>query len=103
MPDVHIVTSTSAQGTGREANADRMAQQFTRRPNTVYVRTPGAVDVFAAWDVASERGAWTGRWTEPDGVVNISGTCRRPVAARVTAPGAREIARAAKDQFRSRG
>jgi ketosteroid isomerase-like protein len=74
VPDVHIVTSTSAQGTGREANADRMAQQFRRRPDTVYVRTPGTVDVFAAWDVASERGEWTGRWTEPDGVVNISGT-----------------------------
>jgi ketosteroid isomerase-like protein len=74
MPDVHIVTSTSAQGTGREANGERMAQQFTRRPDTIYVRTPGAVDVFGQWGVASERGEWTGRWTEPDGVVNISGT-----------------------------
>lgn len=72
--DVHIVTSTSAQGTGREANAARMAQQFARRPDTIYVRTPGEVDVFAAWDVASERGTWTGRWTEPDGVVDIAGT-----------------------------
>jgi ketosteroid isomerase-like protein len=73
-PDVHIVTSTSAQGTGREVNADRMAQQFKRRPDTVYVRTPSTVDIFAAWDVASERGEWTGRWTEPDGIVNIGGT-----------------------------
>jgi ketosteroid isomerase-like protein len=74
MPDVHIVTSTSARGTGREVNADRMAQQFKRRPDTVYLRTPRGVDVFAAWEVASERGEWTGRWTEPDGVVNIRGT-----------------------------
>ncbi len=74
LTDVHIVTSTSAQGTGRDVNATRMAQQFARRPDTVYVRTPVAVDVFAAWDVASERGTWTGRWTEPDGVVDIAGT-----------------------------
>lgn len=72
--DVHIVTSTSAQGSGRDVNGQRMAQQFERRPDTVYVRTPASVDVFRAWDVASERGEWTGRWTEPDGVVDVSGT-----------------------------
>lgn len=74
LPDVHIVTSTGAQGTGRDVNGTRMAQQFARRPDTVYVRTPTSVEVFAAWDVASERGDWTGRWTEPDGVVDIRGT-----------------------------
>jgi ketosteroid isomerase-like protein len=74
MPDVHIVTSTSVQGTGREVNGRRMAEQFARRPDTVYVRTPTALDVFAAWAVASERGEWTGRWTEPDGLVLVSGT-----------------------------
>lgn len=74
MPDVHIVTSTSTQGSGRDVNSRRMAQQFERRPDTVYVRTPAAVDVFPAWGVASERGEWTGRWTEPDGVVQVSGT-----------------------------
>ena len=36
--------------------------------------TPSAVDVFPAWGVASERGEWTGRWTEPDGVVQVRGT-----------------------------
>jgi hypothetical protein len=74
MPTVHIVTSTSAQGAGREVNAARMAQQFKRRPDTVYVRTPSAIAAFTAWDVASEQGEWTGRWTEPDGVVSIGGT-----------------------------
>ncbi len=74
LPDVHIVTSTSAQGSGRDVNGQRMADQFARRPDTVYVRTPSAVDVFAAWGVASERGEWTGRWTEPDGVVQVRGT-----------------------------
>lgn len=73
MPDVHIVASTSAQGTGRDANGQRMADQFKRRPDTVYVRTPVTVDVNTPWAVASERGEWMGRWTEPDGVVEIGG------------------------------
>ena len=74
LPAVHIVTSTSSQGSGKGVNGQRMADQFTRRPDTVYVRTPSLVDVFAAWNVASERGEWTGRWTEPDGVVQVRGT-----------------------------
>jgi ketosteroid isomerase-like protein len=74
MSDVHIVTSTGVQGTGREANGQRMAQQFERRRDTIYVRTPTAVDVLPAWAVASERGEWTGRWTEPDGLVQVRGT-----------------------------
>jgi uncharacterized protein (TIGR02246 family) len=74
MPDVHIVTSTSAQRAGKEANAKAMSETFARRPDTVYVRTPATVDVLAPWAVASERGEWTGRWTEPDGVVEIGGT-----------------------------
>lgn len=74
MPDVHIVTSTSAQGTGREVNGQRMAEQFKRRPDTIYVRTPSTVEVNTPWAVASERGEWTGQWTEPDGVVEIGGT-----------------------------
>lgn len=74
MPDVHIVTSTSAQGAGRDVNAQRMAEQFKRRPDTVYVRTTASVEINIPWAVASERGEWTGRWTEPDGVVEIGGT-----------------------------
>ena len=74
MDDIHITTSTSAQAAGRAPNQDRMAQQFQRRPDTIYVRTPSTIDVFSAWSVASERGEWIGRWTEPDGKVEISGT-----------------------------
>ncbi len=74
MENVHVVSSTSAQTAGRTANRERMRQQFTNRPDTVYVRRPTAIDVFAPWDVASERGEWTGRWTEPDGVLEIGGT-----------------------------
>lgn len=74
MPDVHVVSSTSAQTAGREANQQRMAQQFKNRPDTLYVRTPSTIEVNAAWAVASERGDWVGRWTEPDGKLEIGGT-----------------------------
>lgn len=74
LPDVSIVTSTGTHDSSREANAARMTAQFSRRPDTVYVRTPAIVEVFGAWHVAAERGDWTGRWTEPDGVVDIAGT-----------------------------
>lgn len=74
MDDVHVTTSTGARGDGKDANRERMAQQFSRRPDTLYVRTAVTVEVFSAWEVASERGTWVGKWTEPDGQVTIQGT-----------------------------
>ena len=74
MDDVHIVTSSSAQGSGKDVNRQRMAAQFKNRPDTIYVRKAITVEVYAPWDVASERGEWTGRWTEPDGVLEIGGS-----------------------------
>jgi ketosteroid isomerase-like protein len=74
MADVHVVSSTSDQTAGRELNRQRFARQFANRPDTVYVREPTSVDVFAPWAVASERGEWRGRWTEPDGPLEIGGT-----------------------------
>jgi ketosteroid isomerase-like protein len=72
--DVHVVSSTSAQAAGKIANRDRMAAQFKNRPDTVYVRKPITIEVYAPWQVASERGEWTGKWTEADGVMDIGGT-----------------------------
>ena len=74
MPDVHVVSSTSAQTAGSQGNRQRMAQQFKNRPDTIYVRTPATVQVFDSWNVASERGEWIGRWTEPDGKLEVGGT-----------------------------
>jgi ketosteroid isomerase-like protein len=74
MDDVHVVSSTSAQTAGRAANQERMAQQFARRPDTIWVRTPATIDVYAPWAVASERGEWSGGWSEPDGKMTIGGT-----------------------------
>src|SRR5262249_34025230 len=74
MADVHVVSSTSTQTAGRAANQQRMAQQFANRPDTIYLRKPTTIDVYAPWSVASERGEWTGSWTEPDGAFTIGGT-----------------------------
>ena len=74
MEDVHVVSSTSTQVAGRELNQQRMARQFANRPDTIYIRRPTAIDVYPLWAVASERGEWTARWTEPDGVLLIGGT-----------------------------
>ena len=74
MPDVHVLSSTSAQTAGRDANRERMAAQFKNRPDTIYVRRPTNIVVYPAWAVASERGEWTGKWTEPDGALEIGGT-----------------------------
>ena len=85
MEDVHVVSSTSAQTAGRRANRERMAAQFKNRPDTVYVRRPVTIEVYDAWSVASERGEWTGKWTEPDGALEIGGTYQaqwRKVAGR---------------------
>ena len=74
MDDVHVVRSTGAQVAGRVPNQQRMAQQFKTRPDTIYVRKPSAIDVYVPWAMASERGEWTARWTEPDGIVDTAGT-----------------------------
>jgi len=74
MEDVHVVSSTSAQVAGRQANQERMTAQFKNRPDTIYIRQPGTIEVYSPWTVASERGEWTGRWTEPDGRLEIGGT-----------------------------
>jgi ketosteroid isomerase-like protein len=74
MEDVHVVRSTGAQVAGRKPNQERMAQQFASRPDTIYVRQPSIIDVFLPWAMASERGEWTARWTEPDGTVDMGGT-----------------------------
>jgi ketosteroid isomerase-like protein len=74
MEDVHVVRSTGAQVAGRVRNQQRMAEQFATRPDSIYVRQPSAIDVYLPWAMASERGEWSARWTEPDGTVDMAGT-----------------------------
>lgn len=72
--DVTVVISTGATTSGREANRASFAAQFASRPDVVYVRTSAEIEVMASWNVASERGTWTGQWTQADGVTKIGGT-----------------------------
>ena len=74
MVDFTVVTSTGETRSGREANRAAFVAQFASRPDVVYVRTPSTVEVMSSWDVAAERGTWTGQWTQADGVTRIGGT-----------------------------
>ena len=72
-PDVVVVTSNSVHAVGRETNVRRFAEQFRTRPDVTYLRTPDEVRVFGPWGMASERGRWTGSWTDTDGKIVIAG------------------------------
>lgn len=73
-PNVIVVTSNSIHRASREANMQSFADQFRARPDVVYRRTPDEVRVFEPWLMASERGRWTGSWSDPDGKIQISGS-----------------------------
>jgi ketosteroid isomerase-like protein len=72
--NVVVVTSNSVHAISRETNVQRFAEQFRTRPDVVYLRTPDAVRVFEPWGMASERGRWTGSWTDTDGKIRIGGS-----------------------------
>lgn len=71
--NVLVQGSAGGQLAGIEANRFALGRHFERRPDTLYVRTPMLVEIFAPWSVASEQGTWVGRWTEPDGAIEIGG------------------------------
>ena len=71
--DVLVLTSTSVQLLGAQANRRYYQAQFARRPDTVWVRTPSSVGAPSSWQIAHEEGDWTGQWTEPDGRVELRG------------------------------
>lgn len=73
MDDITVLGSTSVQLHGAQANRAFYLAQFARRPDTVWVRTPSAVRVMAAWGVALEEGDWSGAWAEPDGPLALNG------------------------------
>ncbi|GKS90291.1 nuclear transport factor 2 family protein [Acidovorax sp. SUPP2539] len=73
MEDVLVLTSTSVQLLGAEANRRYYQAQFTRRPDTLWVRTPSSVGAPSSWRIAHEEGDWTGQWSESDGRVQLRG------------------------------
>ena len=66
-------SSNSVHAIGRATNLQRFADQFRTRPDVVYERAPDEVRTFAPWGMASERGRWTGSWTDTDGKIRIGG------------------------------
>lgn len=74
MPDVTVVSASGRGSCGQQTCRGFLARQFAARPDTVYVRTPHKLTVFAPWTVAAEEGEWIGTWTEPDGALRIGGS-----------------------------
>lgn len=71
--DCHF-TSAAAHFDGAERLEQADASLFTRRPDVVFLHHVNRVAVNENWDVASEVGDWTERWTETDGVTELRGT-----------------------------
>ena len=72
--DYHVVTSRNFEASGRIANRDWFASQYTSKPDVIYVRTPEAIQVFSKWNMASENGTWVGRWTDNGESCELSGS-----------------------------
>ncbi|MEA2489750.1 MAG: hypothetical protein QOH21_1542 [Acidobacteriota bacterium] len=68
------VTAGSGQHyDGRDAIEKSLADRFAKMPGVVYVRTPESIDVSRSDAAASERGAWTARWTTAGGPIEMRG------------------------------
>lgn len=73
--DYNVVTSRNSVSSTRKVMLDRLAADMAAKPNLIYQRTPDKIQVFEAWQMASETGNWTGSWTESNGdKIQLSGT-----------------------------
>ena len=72
--DYTAVSSRNFEIKGIEGEQKALATEYRTKKEVIYVRTPLQVDVFEAWNMASEIGNWTGQWQENDGLVKLSGT-----------------------------
>ncbi|MFN8571594.1 MAG: nuclear transport factor 2 family protein [Gemmatimonadaceae bacterium] len=73
MPNVNVVSSAGLQLNGRAENARALQQQFTDRPDVIYVRTPDSLQVYPPWGMAAEFGHWQGSWTQGTQKIEIGG------------------------------
>lgn len=71
--DYHVITSRNGESAGRAAMLDRFKDDFSTRPDVIYIRTADQVDVFTEWKMAAESGTWVGRWTENGERVELTG------------------------------
>ncbi len=74
-PDYVVVTSRNAVNVERHTMVERLAADWSVKPDLVYVRTPELIDVNADWHMAGEVGTWVGTWTEANGeAIRLTGT-----------------------------
>ena len=50
------------------------ADIFADRPDVIYVRKTHTVEISDYLDLAAEQGTWVGRWTAPEGPVEVGGS-----------------------------
>lgn len=73
--DYNVVTSRNAVSADRGILLERLAADWTVKPDLVYRRTPEKIELFSAWRMAGEKGTWMGTWTEPNGDnIRLSGS-----------------------------
>lgn len=72
--DYHVVTSRNFEVSGRRANRDRFASEFSSKSELIYVRTPADIKVFNPWNMAAETGTWTGHWKENEESIDLKGS-----------------------------
>jgi ketosteroid isomerase-like protein len=70
---IHVTGSMGAHLCGPAENERFYREQFKRRPDTRYIRTPSTVQVMPPWQVGLECGDWVATWTDPDGAVQVTG------------------------------
>jgi ketosteroid isomerase-like protein len=56
-----------------EDEADSWAEMFDQSPDIIYVRTTEEIEVSAYLALAAENGNWVGRWTSPEGKIEMGG------------------------------
>jgi ketosteroid isomerase-like protein len=71
--DGRAIAASGTEYAGREAIEKSLAERFETMKDVVYVRTPSTIIVSSSGDAASERGTWTGRWTNEAGPVEMKG------------------------------
>jgi uncharacterized protein (TIGR02246 family) len=71
-PDCRF-TAPSVHLDGSDALERFQASLFTRRPDVTFTHHADRIVVNENWDLASEQGEWTERWTEKDGITELRG------------------------------
>jgi len=72
--DIMVLTSRNARSANRDQYASWLEQDFKSKEDVIYIRTPQLIEVFPAWNMASESGRWIGKWKADTASVNVSGS-----------------------------